>query len=442
MLLTTKIHIDKNNKNGLDLQVLYNLCYHSARLYNVGLYSVRQHYFNTKKYLPYNSNYKECINNENYRILLSDSSQQILRLVDRDMQSFFKLLVLKNSGKYSEKISLPRYKKENVVSTLPIQGKSCRIQKDGTVKLGLTQKFREKYNIDYKKLSITIPKNIRCVEHFNEMRIIPLFGGKEFDIEFIYDSKCLNIQKVSETASGYLSIDTGVNNLMTCTLHSDGKPSKSFIIDGRYLKNVNYYYNKKTSQLKSAYSTNKSIEGMETSRFRRLSNGRNSRIHDYFNKSVKIITDICIENDIKTIVIGHNKYQKQEINTGKVNNQNNVYIPLFNLRSKLQSKCGLLGINYCPIEESYTSKASAVNLDFLPKYGDSNIPEFSGVRTKRGLYRTKDNLIINADVNGSINILRKYLKESKLNDLESDNVRAFVNTPVRKLSVFSKPICL
>lgn len=442
MLQTTKVHIDKNNKDGLDLQVLYNLCYHSARLYNVGLYSVRQYYFNTKKYLPYNSNYKECINNENYKLLLSDSSQQILRLVDRDMQSFFKLLVLKNSGKYSEKINLPHYKKEKAIFSLPIQGRSCRIQKDGTVKIGLTQEFREKYNIDCKKLSITIPKNVRCVKQFNEMRIIPLFGGKEFDIEFIYDSKYLNIQKVSETASGYLSIDVGVNNLMTCTLHSDGMPSKSFIIDGRYLKNVNYYYNKKTSQLKSVYSTNNSIEGIETRRFRRLSNGRNNRINDYFNKSVKIITDICVENDIKNVVIGYNKYQKQEINTGKVNNQNNVYIPLFKLRSKLQSKCELLGINYCPIEESYTSKASAIDLDFLPMYGDSNIPEFSGIRTKRGLYRTNDNLIINADVNGSINILRKYLKESKLNDLKSDNVRAFVNTPVRKLPVFSKPIGL
>jgi len=440
MLLTTKIHIDKNNKDGLDLQVLYNLCYHSARLYNVGLYSVRQHYFNTKKYLPYNSNYKECIDNENYKILLSDSSQQILRLVDRDMQSFFKLMVLKNSGKYSEKVRLPHYKNENVVSSLPIQGRSCRIQKDGTVKIGLTKEFRKKYNIEYKKISITIPRNIRNVEQFNEMRIVPLFGGKEFNIEFVYDSKYVNIKKVSENASGYLSIDVGVNNLMTCTLHSNSKP-KSFIIDGRYVKNVNYYYNKKTSRLKSVYSNNKNIEET-TKRLQRLSNGRNERINDYFNRCVKLITDICVEYDIKNVVIGYNKYQKQEINTGKVNNQNNVYIPLYKLRSKLQSKCELYGINYFPIEESYTSKASSVDLDYLPKYGDKVIHEFSGSRIKRGLYKTKDNLILNADINGSINILRKYLKESKLNDLKSDNVRAFVNTPVRKLSVFSKPIGL
>lgn len=437
MLLTTKVHIDSNNKDGIDIKVLYNLCYHSARLYNVGLYSVRQYYFNTKKYLNYNSNFKECKNNENYQILLSDSSQQILRLVDRDIQSFFRLLILKNSGKYSEKIRLPRYKDKEGIMSMPIQGRSCRIQKDGTVKIGLTKEFRELYNIDYKKLIITIPENILKAESFNEIRIIPIHNGKEFEIEFIYDSKYLNLQKVSENASGCLSIDVGVNNLMTCTLHSGSKP-KSFIIDGRYVKNVNYYYNKMTSKLKSDYSKNKSIDGMNTSRFGRLSNGRNNRINDYFNKSVKLITDICLSNNIKKVVIGYNKYQKQEINNGRVNNQNNVYIPLFKLRSKLQSKCELHGIDYCPIEESYTSKASAIDLDYIPKYGDKNIPEFSGKRVKRGYYKTKENLFVNADVNGSINILRKYLKASKQNDLSSDCVRAFVNTPVRKLSVFTK----
>ena len=438
MLLTTKVHIDNNNNDGIDIKVLYNLCYHSARLYNSGLYSVRQHYYNTKKYLNYNSNFKECKNNENYQILLSDSSQQILRLVDRDIQSFFRLLILKNSGKYSEKIRLPRYKdKEGIMST-PIQGRSCRIQKDGTVKIGLTKEFRELYNIDYNKLIITIPKNISKVESFNEIRIIPIHNGKEFEIEFVYDSKYLNLQKVSENASGYLSIDVGVNNLMTCTLHSSSKP-KSFIIDGRYVKNVNYYYNKMTSKLKSDYSKNKSIDGNNTNRFIKLSNGRNNRINDYFNKSVKLITDICLLYDIKTVVIGYNKYQKQEINNGNVNNQNNVYIPFFKLRSKLQSKCELYGIDYYPIEESYTSKASAIDLDYIPKYGDKNIYVFSGKRVKRGFYKTKENLFVNADVNGSINILRKYLKESKLNDLMSNNVRAFVNTPVRKLSVFTKP---
>ena len=86
MLLTTKIHIDSTYK---DFDILYHLCYHSARMYNVGLYSVRQHFFNTNQYLSYYDNYHLCKTNENYSLLLTDTGQQILRLVDRDMKSFF-----------------------------------------------------------------------------------------------------------------------------------------------------------------------------------------------------------------------------------------------------------------------------------------------------------------------------------------------------------------
>ena len=106
MYKTTKIQQTKQHHE-VDLSILKAMCFHSARLYNVGLYTVRQHYFNTNTYLPYNSNYHECKNNENFKLLLSDCGQQVLRLVDRDFQSFFRLLILKKSGKYSEKARLP-----------------------------------------------------------------------------------------------------------------------------------------------------------------------------------------------------------------------------------------------------------------------------------------------------------------------------------------------
>ena len=157
MYLTTKItQTEKHHE--VDLNILARLCYHSARLYNVGLYSVRQYYFRTNLYLPYCENYHACKTNENYTILLSDASQQILRLVDRDMRSFFKLLALKKEGKYSETIMIPRYKKPESLSTYILQGRSCRIQKDGKVAIGLTKKFQELYGIDDKDIIFTIPK--------------------------------------------------------------------------------------------------------------------------------------------------------------------------------------------------------------------------------------------------------------------------------------------
>lgn len=432
MYLTTKMQ-QTEQKHEVDLSILRSLCYHSARLYNVAMYSVRQYYFNTQSYLNYYKNYSECKNNEHYKILLSDCSQQILRLVDRDMQSFFKLLVLKNSGRYSEKIKLPRYKKQDELSTCTIQGRSCRIQKDGRLAIGLTTEFREKYNITERRILFTIPSNIRNITQFKEVRIIPQCNGKQFVIEFIYESNKLPQQA---HGNGYMSIDLGVDNLAACTIFSNGD-AQQFLIDGRRLKNINHYYNKKMAMLQSSYSTNKSIT-VPTNRMLRLMNGRNNRINDYFNKTVKLIINACLNNDVTTLVIGYNKGQKQEINIGKINNQNIVMIPLYKLRQKLQYQCELHGIKYCPQEESYTSKASSLDDDFIPNYGDTDIPIFSGSRIHRGLYRSSDGSVLNADINASINILKKYFKERKSNGLTPNDVRVLVNAPCQRHSVFTQ----
>lgn len=434
MYLTSKIQ-QTQHRHEVDLSILRNLSYHAARLYNVGLYTVRQHYFNTQSYLSYYSNYNLCKTNEHYQILLTDASQQILRLVDRDMQSFFKLLTLKKSGKYSEKVKLPHYKPMDGLMTFAIQGRSCRIQKDGKVAIGLTKEFREKYNISERRILFTIPKHLRHVSEFKEIRIIPQYGGKQFSVEFIYESGNNNKQAQGD---GYMSIDLGVDNLAACVVFSNGN-NHQFLIDGKTLKNINYYYNKKIAGLKSEYAKHKDMESDNTPRMRRLMNGRINRINDYFNKSVKIIIDKCIENNVTTLVIGYNKEQKQSINIGKVNNQNTVMIPLYRFRQKLQYQCELHGIKYCPQEESYTSKANSLNCDEIPVYGDSIIPVFTGKRIKRGLYESNDGVVINADINGSVNILRKYISTCKSKAVTADDVRAVVNTPCPRVNPWLKP---
>lgn len=433
MYKTTKV-LQTKQRHEVDLSILRAMCYHSARLYNVGLYSVRQHYFSTQTFLAYNSNYHECKNNENFKLLLSDCGQQILRLVDRDMQSFFRLLILKKSNKYSEKINLPHYKKQESVMVCPIQGRSCRIQKDGTVAIGLTKEFREKYNISERRILFTIPKNIRHVTQFQEIRIIPLHNGKEFSVEFIYDDKSVKKQTQGD---GYMTIDLGVSNFAACTIFSNGD-ARQFLIDGRRLTNINHYYNKKVSELKSEYSKNKSITDYCTPRMMRLMNGRNNRITDYFNRVCHLLVNACITHNVKTLVIGYNKGQKQEINLGKVNNQNIVSIPYHKFRQKLENLCIEHGINYVSQEESYTSKASALDNDMIPVYGAKEIPSFSGKRIHRGLYQSNDGSVLNADINGSINILRKYLLSCNENPLRGDSVRALVNVPCQRVSPFAQ----
>lgn len=434
MLQTTKVHIKNNHHYS---NILYNLCYHSARLYNVSLYSVRQHFFNTQQYLSYYDNYHECKSNENYTLLLTDTGQQILRLVDRDMKSFFRLLTLKKSGKYSNPVHLPKYKDKEGLITFAVQGRSVRLNKN-QIRIGLTKKFRELYNISIRYIDFTIPKHLQSIKQFNEVRVIPMYGGKEFSIEYIYDTKYLSSYKQIH-GEGYMSIDLGVNNLMACAVFSNGQ-FHQFLIDGKPLKNINAYYNKTIAHLKSQYSTNKTIKTSSTTkRMRRLYNGRSNRITDYFNKAVKLIIDKCFEYGVSHIVVGYNKGMKQEINMGVVNNQTIVSIPYHKLRSKLMNKCELHGIIYVSQEESYTSKSSALDNDVIPVYGDdvTNVV-FSGKRIHRGLYRSSEGILLNADINGSINILRKYINERNEKWDFHDSVRAHVNVPCQRLNVFAQ----
>lgn len=439
MYLTTTVHINNKNHDNIDLSVLNNLAYHTARLYNSALYNVRQHYFNTNNYLNFVGCYHQTKDNENYQILLSDTAQQVLRLVDRNMNSFFKLIFAKKNGTYSNPVKLPHYKAKEDKSMFVVQGRSCRIQKDNTIAIGLTQEFRDLYNISYKRFFITIPKHIREVKKFKELRFHPLYNGKEFKIEFVYNSSDVDQPKqIPSESNGNLSIDLGVNNLMACTIFSNNG-SHQFLIDGRPIKSINSYYNKMKSKLQGNYSNNQCIKNpYSTKRMIRLSNGRTNRINDYFNKSVKLLINKCFEYGVSTIVIGYNKEQKQGINIGRANNQTFVSIPYYKLRSKITNTCELHGIKCIFQEESYTSKCSSLDNDTLPIYGDKGIHEFSGKRIKRGLYKSKDGILLNSDINGSINILRKNFKERKLQELSSDSIRALVNVPCKKLNAFSE----
>nr|WP_323225223.1 zinc ribbon domain-containing protein [Spirulina sp. 06S082] len=83
------------------------------------------------------------------------------------------------------------------------------------------------------------------------------------------------------------------------------------------------------------------------------------------------------------------------------------------MRQKLSALCQRYGIEYREQEESYTSKASALNRDPIPTYQANSTTKytFSGRRVKRGLYRSQAGLVINADCNGAINIGRKSKHE-------------------------------
>ena len=196
IILTQKNRLKLSSKK---LEIVKQLSYYSARLYNVGLYSVKQYYFNNNAYLNYAKNYHECKANENYKLLLSDTSQQILRIVDRNFKSFFGLLKLKTQGKYTEKVRIPHYKKQDELMNITIQGRSARIRK-GYVIIGLSKAFKAKHNPPFNELKFKLPKNI-TVDKLQEVRILPVFNGLEFDIEFVYKK---DYEPISVDKNNYL----------------------------------------------------------------------------------------------------------------------------------------------------------------------------------------------------------------------------------------------
>ena len=411
MYLTLKQQVKHLSKK--EFRNLKYLSHIAKNLTNEAIYNIRQYYFNKKKYLSYNENYKILKNSENYKKLNSNMAQQILKEVDGSFKSFFGLLKLVKNGKYdNKKIKLPKYLDKDGFTTLVIG--FVRL-KDDMLIIPYSNSFKK----THKEIAIKLPPILKG-KKIKEIRIIPKQYSRYFEIQYTYEVE--EVQRELNKENG-LGIDLGIDNLCTCVTNTGA----SFLIDGRKLKSINQYYNKINAKLQSIKDKQK-IE-CTTLRQKRIARKRNNRIEDYLSKAARIIINYCLNNDIGKIVLGYNEDFQKNSNIGSINNQNFVNIPYGKLRDKLIYLCKLYGIEFKLQEESYTSKASFFDGDEIPIYDKENPQEyvFSGKRIKRGLYQTKKGKLINADCNGALNILRK----SKVVDLSILYNRGELNTPKR-----------
>lgn len=411
MYLTVKQQLKHLSKD--EYEILRDLTHIAKNLTNEALYNVRQYFFNEGKYLNYMENYKLLKNSCNYKILNSNMSQQILREVDGQFKSFFALLKKAKKGEYDFKdIHIPHYLPKDGYTTLSIQ--FVRLKDD---KLVLP------YSVSYKKehgpIEINLPPILKD-KKIKEITIKPKAKARFFEIQYSYEADTIQRNLNQNKA---LALDPGINNFVTAVT-SDGK---SFIIDGKKLKSINQRFNKFSSKLQSI-KDKQNIKGT-TKLQSRLAIKRANQIRDYVGKTGKCIIEYCIKNDIGILVFGFNKNFQQDSSLGTKNNQNFVNIPFGQLKDKLKYLCELNGINFIEQEESYTSKASFLDRDEIPAYDedDPQLYTFSGKRIKRGLYKSKDGRLINADVNGALNILRKS------NVVSEDTLysRGGVTTPIR-----------
>lgn len=411
MYLTVKQQLKHLSKE--EYLILRELCHSAKNLYNQAVYNIRQYYFDEGKYLNYVENNKLLKSSENYKILNSNMAQQILKEVDGAFKSFFRLLKLKSKGEYKEKVKLPKYLPKNSFTTLVV----------GFVRLNentFILPYSQSYKKNHRPIKINIPP-LLLDKNIKEIRIIPKFNARFFEIQYTYqvENEERNLDK-----NNALAIDLGVNNLATCVTNR----GKSFIVDGKKLKSINQWFNKYNAKLQSI----KDKQGYGktlTMKQKYIWNKRNNRVNDYLSKSARIIINYCLENNIGTLVCGYNNDFQRNSDIGKKNNQNFVNIPFSKLQSKLEYLCEFYGIKYVDQEESYTSKASFFDMDIIPEYKEKDNIEysFSGKRVRRGMYKTLKGYILNADVNGALNILKK----SKVVDLEVLYHRGEVDTPIR-----------
>ena len=412
MYLTVKQqvkHLSKNDYNSIKF-----LCHIAKNLTNEAIYNVRQHYFKEGKYLSYHQNYSLLKSSPNYKTLNSNMAEQILREVDGSFKSFFGLLKLAKKGEYSFKdCKLPNYLPKDGYTTLII----------GFVRLNgnkLVLPYSNSFRKDHDPVEITIPP-ILVDRKIKEIRIIPKSKARFFEIQYIYEAECIQRNLNPNNA---LALDLGVNNLVTAVSNS----GKSFIIDGKRLKSINQWFNKKNARLQSI-KDKQHLGKVTTNRQKVIARDRNNKVNDYMNKAARIIINYCIENDIGTLVVGYNETFQRESRLGKNNNQNFVNIPFGRLLKKFEYLCELNGIVFVKQEEAYTSKSSFWDKDEIPKY-NADTPtkyNFSGMRIQRGLYKTASGYIFNADVNGALNIMRK----SNVVDMNILYTRGEVDTPIR-----------
>lgn len=414
MYLTIKQQVKHLTKE--EYNILRELCRTAKNLTNQAIYNIRQHYFQEKQYLKYEANYHELKCCENYKLLNSNMAQQTLKNADEMFKSFFSLIKLAKQGKYNFRyIKLPNYLPKNGYSNLIIG--QIRI-KDNILTIPFSNTFKKKINKKI-KIQIKIPSVLED-KKIKEIRIIPKFNARFFEIQYTYE---IEEENINLNINNALAIDLGINNLCTCVTNT----GKSFIIDGRKLKSINQFFNKYNAKLQSI--KDKQNIKRQTKQQYLISHKRKNRVDDYINKTCRYIINYCLTNDIGTLVIGYNQSFQNKTNLGKRNNQIFTHLPFGKIREKLEYLCKRYHINYILQEESYTSKASFFDNDELPIYNADNPQtyEFSGKRVKRGLYQTKDGYLFNADCNGALNILRK----SKAVDLTVLGRSGELDTPKR-----------
>lgn len=370
-----RVEVHQVKPGNKDYSELKHLCFLSKNLYNATLYAVRQYFFDHRKYLNYYDVNRQFTheNQPDYRELPAKVAKQTQILVDQNFKSFFSLLKNKDA-----KPKIPGYLPKNGYQTVHYNRQALSF-KTGKIRLSKTNIY----------INSKIPK-----EKVKFVRVVP--RGNHIRLEVGYETETVLAREFN---GKFASIDPGLNNLFT-VVSNVAAPT---IYNGRPLKSINQFYNKKKSKLQSVLEVRNKTK--HSHKLETLSRVRDNKINDYLHKTTRMLVNYLVSNDITLLVVGRNVGWKQSINIGRRNNQNFVQVPIARAISMLRYKAEAVGIKVVCVEESYTSKCSFSDKETLEHH-----KSYAGKRKYRGLFIDSRGNLWNADVNGAMNIARKYFE--------------------------------
>lgn len=376
-------------------QELINEARLSNNIYNQALYILRQAFANEEK-LPSkfdfvkNLRHKEyeCEEYNNFSKMVSCNAEAIIHLAAQNFKAFLMALKAfkKNKSGFTGAPRIPSYNKKEQEFMVIIRDSQCAV-KDGMMR------FPGKLNLD------KIYVGDLDIAH---VRIFP--GKKKYKVEVVYKVESLP----KKTKGNIAGIDLGLDNLATVAINKRG--IRPLLINGRPLKSMNLYFNNKRDKVQSELK--KCNDRHMSNKLETLYRKRNNRFNTYMHKASKKIIDYCLEHNVKQIIIGHNKLQKQESKL-----KNFVAIPTFRLIELIKYKAEYQGIEVVETEESYTSITSYLDKE-EPIKDNAN----KARRIHRGLFKSNKNKIINADVNSAYQIMKKVIGDKVIKPISKGSI--------------------
>ena len=383
---------------------LRQLCHISKNLYNEANYRVRQAFFNQKKWLQTYQFQEELANSSNFQLLPINTAKKVLWNVDKAWKSFFVANTdwKTNPEKYFAQPRIPKYKNKNGQFQVAFDKKQVTFV-DGVLMLP-------------EITGVQVKPRLATPASLIGVRIIP--KGVGYVVEIIYSKYVSIVPK--QAPIQIVGVDIGLINLITMVNNIGRKP---IVVKGGVVKSINQYYNKERTRLQSIYDKQGIKSGIK---LRKLTDKRNRKIDYYFHEVSRFVIQWCQENQIDTLIIGHNKNWKQYARLGKRTNQNFVLIPFNQLIEKLEYKAQDAGIRIIKAPESYTSKCSFLDCEQISYHSS-----YLGERISRGLFQSSNGILINSDVNAGYNIIKKEVPNAFSMSENSDGIEGVWLHPIR-----------